>query len=602
MGQTLNTSSVTRVKLAAHIGLGLALPSALLILAVLGNASFDAYAASPPAPGLVISRSGDHVNVSLDSQAGSDVSIRRSDDVMVIKVPDSFDSKLVIDARLKKDNVVQETEISGGKIITINSQQIYLMTQENLKALEPTDAGSKPSIPVTSGQSAKPMGTSAAKPVNHGSRTAQPEPIKPETMSANMHAAVDTDHAGSAIESSMKPVGLVEKTKLMHSVNATSTVSSLKPLEKAALSSIPSIVPRGETSATKQAKKSSVSNQTKAADAATSDESVSKDIANEDADAPQTPSSDTQTGTDPEAQPLDLSGRQQASATRVASHALFRIVLSLLAVLGLLLGFVRVLLPKLMTRYPEFFERLRQRQTQPGQQHLENTKRAARMNRGLLFENPIDKPVKLQPKSPKPKLQLEAQPPQVAQTPEPINNAEVSPQPVETSSTALLRHVQDHQMTLLGSTPLGDGKEIHLVEVQGKQLVIATTPSTISFLTDLTDSLDEQDEETNQDQPPSVSSDSNPQPNVIAYLSDESPVISQQAEPAQLSKPYASAPSQVNQPTVAPPASVSSVQAQTQAKRRPNEAIYQKYLQPQPPYVDAEEVIVLADYDDVYGF
>lgn len=580
MGQTLHTPSVDRAWLAAHIGLGLALPSALLILAVLGNASL--YAASPP--GLVISRSGDHVNVSLDSQAGSDVSIRRSDDVMVIKVPASFDSKLVIDSRLKKDNVVQETEIPSGKIITINSQQIYLMTQENLKAPDVPAASGKPNPADSTG---KQVESGNAKGTSSPNRTSRQKPAAPDTATNSMHAAVDTGNTVSTPEASIKPVGLTEKTKL------EKPASSLKSPKAATPLPIPSIVPRTAETGSKADSKTSKETSEKAASKTTvSDTSDTAKTSKPD----KTPFQQPQAVMDPESQPLDLSGRQQAAATQVASHALFRIVLSLLAVLALLLGFVRVLLPKLMARYPAFFERLRQRHAQPAQPTPQDPPSKSSIHRGLMFNNDAKAQ---QPEAVETVPQPESRPVGAAQASVTVT----APQPAESSSTALMRQFSDNQMTLLGSTPLGEGKEIHLVEVQGKQLVIATTPSTISFLTDLTDLQTTEDDErpdpgevNHQESNASQTPPQGQQPNVIAYLSDESPVIS---EPSQVAKPHASIPNGIQPSAVSPPP---APRVQPPPRREPKEQVYKKYLQPQEPYVDAEEVIVLADYDDVYGF
>src|ERR1700742_2089819 len=61
-----------------------------------------------PAHDLVISKDGGNVNVNLNTNNSSDVSIRRSDDVMVIKVPKSYTGGLSIDPALKKNSVVQE--------------------------------------------------------------------------------------------------------------------------------------------------------------------------------------------------------------------------------------------------------------------------------------------------------------------------------------------------------------------------------------------------------------------------------------------------------------------------------------------------------------
>lgn len=119
-----------------------------------------------------------------------------------------------------------------------------------------------------------------------------------------------------------------------------------------------------------------------------------------------------------------------------------RIAWSLLGVLALLLGLVKFLLPRLMQCYPAFFERLKQ-------------DAALRQEANAKFK-PGQKPGARPVKAPKPH---EADPPMVL----------------------------SEAFSLAGSLPLGKDRALHLVTVQGRQLVIAVTPYAITLLKDLSE-------------------------------------------------------------------------------------------------------------------
>jgi hypothetical protein len=67
-----------------------------------------------------------------------------------------------------------------------------------------------------------------------------------------------------------------------------------------------------------------------------------------------------------ELQPLSVYERRHQAMERESGNALTRLVISLAGVLALFAGFARWLLPRLMERYPAFFEALRQRRHSPG--------------------------------------------------------------------------------------------------------------------------------------------------------------------------------------------------------------------------------------------
>lgn len=163
---------------------------------------------------------------------------------------------------------------------------------------------------------------------------------------------------------------------------------------------------------------------------------------------------------DPEALPLDLSG-EGSPLSDTATNAMIRITAGLMAVLGLLLVFAKVVLPRLMVRHPEFFENLR------------------RKNEQKLAQGPLDIPKTMaeklvERKEPR-KLNLfgKREKPAQKQPPAQVN----IPERME---------INGKQFNVLSSTPLGKDKDLHLVEIMGRQLVVATTPYTVSLIQDLT--------------------------------------------------------------------------------------------------------------------
>lgn len=163
---------------------------------------------------------------------------------------------------------------------------------------------------------------------------------------------------------------------------------------------------------------------------------------------------------DPEALPLELSG-EESPLSDTATNALIRITAGLMAVLGLLLVFAKVVLPRLMARHPEFFENLR------------------RKNQQKLEQGPLDIPKtmaeKLAERKEPRKLNLFGN-----------RKKSASKQPPAPASVPERIEINGKQFNVLSSTPLGKDKDLHLVEIMGRQLVVATTPYTVSLIQDLT--------------------------------------------------------------------------------------------------------------------
>lgn len=181
---------------------------------------------------------------------------------------------------------------------------------------------------------------------------------------------------------------------------------------------------------------------------------VSPEISNTNSDF-NTPEINAANSPDPEAQPLDLTeGGLPASGT--ATNMMIRVTLGLMVVLGMLLAFSKKVLPRLMARHPEFFEKLKQQQG---------------------TQAPLDIPQtmaeKLASKKAPRKLSLFGK-----------GNAQKKAE-IASQQPAQLE-LNGKQFNVLSSTAIGKDKDLHLVEIMGRQLVVATTPYTVSLIQDLT--------------------------------------------------------------------------------------------------------------------
>jgi hypothetical protein len=198
---------------------------------------------------------------------------------------------------------------------------------------------------------------------------------------------------------------------------------------------------------------------------------------------------------DPEAQPLDLSSVPMLSGT--ATEALVRVTLGLLAVLGLLLGFSRGVLPRLMARYPAFFENLRRKGAT-----TESSLPPASLSESA-NEFPADLYTELggtvQSLFPA-QAQLEGAPAASsfdftsfdatrdfkAKNAAPSRTWRLSlGKPKKQAVSPTLEEASPFKV--LFTSTLGENQALHLVEIGGRQLVLASTPYNISLIKDLGD-------------------------------------------------------------------------------------------------------------------
>lgn len=181
---------------------------------------------------------------------------------------------------------------------------------------------------------------------------------------------------------------------------------------------------------------------------------VSPEISNINSDF-NTPEINAPDSPDPEAQPLDLT-EGGLPATGTATNMMIRVTLGLMVVLGMLLAFSKKVLPRLMDRHPEFFEKLKQQQ---------------------VTQAPLDIP------------QTMAEKLAAKKTPRKLNlfgsrNTQKKAEIAQQQPTQL--ELNGKQFNVLSSTAIGKDKDLHLVEIMGRQLVVATTPYTVSLIQDLT--------------------------------------------------------------------------------------------------------------------
>jgi flagellar biogenesis protein FliO len=169
---------------------------------------------------------------------------------------------------------------------------------------------------------------------------------------------------------------------------------------------------------------------------------------------------------DPENLPLVMNADTSPIAN-AATHALIRVTLGLMVVLGLLLVFAKSVLPRLMARHPEFFERLKQKNQSAKEPQSQDSA-------------PLDIPQAILEKriAKKEPLKLNW----------PVSKKQQKLEKTQTlgSDTGQIQ-ISGKQFNVLSSTPLGKDKDLHLVEIMGRQLVVATTPYTVSLIQDLTE-------------------------------------------------------------------------------------------------------------------
>lgn len=549
--------------------------SAFCLAAILGVwFLLPLYTVAESETGLVINKEGGNVNVSLDSEASANVSIRRSEDTMVIRLPKSFNPKLVIDPALQKESVVQETESAEGRTITIHSQQIYLMTREHLEA---------PSAPVPKSRTSDKTATTKAtvKTKQSGSTTGTGH-------EDGLHEAVNT----LAIQEDVQPVSMNGQAAKMPAAEKSAVLTgnaSAQKSEQALKEAIEDL--KRQTSGSS----GSMEGEGKPADTSTEGQASDDAKGNPAKPSAQPPSESKANPGDPESQPLNMDENTRAQAVHTSTGSLLRIVLSLLGVLALFVGFVRVVLPRLMDRYPEFFENLKRQSEQKAQRNAFFTETG------------------------KEQWPLKSDQRRESRFFAPANSETVS----KKNYLERMNMNGDH-FNVLTSTSLGKGKELHLVEIRGRQFMVATTPYTVTLLKDLTD-----ESEPGSALEPSIASlpsipslmdeslragesrfagDVPQRSETVAYVSESHGSVPPKSNPY-ASVPASSRPGLTRQaPQAAHADEVYLKYLNPASPVRPSSPVGQGYTPPagssslQPPYVDAEEVVVLEDYDDTYGF
>ncbi|HEY9685444.1 MAG TPA: flagellar biosynthetic protein FliO [Coleofasciculaceae cyanobacterium] len=451
-------------------------PAGLLSLIVLAGTLtlFSQPVRAESGTGIVISRNGEKVNVTYDPSALPYFDIyRKGDAKTVIRASNHADGeafKLLVDPRLKKDSTVQETETPRGKVITINSEQVYMISQEDLGEVTLEKDKPAPSSGKKGVDPSKKAMQSAPKADGKSSVPTKsvPSEMPPSLNLTQKQVAVKTSadkQKGSAQESKLSNLSKLEnvykplpvKTDLQVLPATSAAIRQLKPTNPPrppepgkALKAIKSVSPRpeGEAPLSMSGKPKSLTSSSGAAEKS----------------KPEALSDSTFAGskTDPESLPLDLSGREHQAAMQTSTGMMLRVTISLVVVLLLLIGFMKRILPRMMERYPGFFENLK------------------RQNRfGDIPPDDDQESILGLPRMARPKARKTSPRPEV-----------FHPEPVQPSAKKHYLErigVGDERFNVITSTSLGKGKELHLVEIRGRQLVVATTPYTVSLIKDLSD-------------------------------------------------------------------------------------------------------------------
>jgi hypothetical protein len=608
------------------------LPSLIILAGTLALVCQPALAES--GTGIVISRNGDKVNVTYDPSALPYFDIyRKGDAKTVIRTSSHADGeafKLLVDPRLKKDSTVQEAETPRGKVITINSEQVYMISQENLGEVTLEKDKSAPAPGKKAVESSHKTVQTASKTDGNPSAPTKPVPsgMPPSLNLAQKQAAVKTStekQKGTAQESKLSNLSklakagqpLPVKSESLAVPTASVAVRQLKPTN-------PPMPERGK--ATKAAKSASPVSEGQAPLSMSGEpKPLGPSSGAVENSKPEllSGSDSSKSKTDPESQPLDLSGREHEAAMQTSTGMMLRVTISLVVVLLLLLGFMKRVLPMLMERYPGFFENLK------------------RQNR--FGDTPPDEDqdsILGLPRMTRPKARKTSPRPEVFH-PEPV-------QPSPKKHYLERIGVGDERFNVITSTSLGKGKELHLVEIRGRQLVVATTPYTVSLIKDLSDpepgagsggiepavsgllasNASDEAPPTGED----IETDDYYNPRLDKMRSSRSacqpeapsPVYTEPNRPAHRetsAKPYASMPSAPRvheEPAPAEPEAsdpldhiylkyldpeeaVSELQRVRHQKREVNRTI-ENFLEP-GPYIstyNSHEVVLLEDYDDNY--
>lgn len=647
---------------ACRAGLALTLLALSISLGTLSSGA-------DPGAGVVISKDGGNVNVEFDQNAVSDIKWHRtSDGGTVFVIPKNADTRIKIDPSLKKGNLVQESETATEKTIKVNSQQVYVMT-EDISAQDAARSAAKEASSATAKAAAARSGKSTP------AATAIPIP-KPVALVKSVPAATTATPA--------RPV--------IAAVPPSSPTSSKPATASAAPKAAPPIiwpsilsVPKSETSPAHNHPAAQTANAKPVAMPASQSQPVPATLHTE---APPKPAATEPAAITPvtsDVEPLvpvtktlptakaDTADDNDETAPLTAAQkkqnpmqsAWIILIARLLLSLGVVLTLVRFGLPWLIQRYPGFFDQLEQqtREQRDAKIMQSNTPRL----------RPDPKPVRPPVQTPKPD---EARPgffaalggSMLERNKAVKNTARNLPIPAGESKKSFLEKVQmdgDH-FNVLTSTHLGKGKELHLVEIRGRQLVVATTPYTVSLIKDLTEPMNGNAASNGQSQEPvseeqirgllgsaqmdetglsggeaspedirewEEETDSYYNPGrTHAYLEDDPPFDPRALKTERQISLHAPRIERTPQPETSRKP-FASKEAVAPAEANPLDAIYKKYLdqsgeyerlraetqmdtiqqelnrdrrhprnhKPLPDTVDAEEVVVLEDYDDFYG-
>lgn len=610
--------------------------------------------------GILITREGSNINITFDPAILSTISSHQQEGRTTIRIPANASaqaSTFLIDPELRKSGAVKETTTAQGKVITVHSSHVYLVSQE-LRGLhnpfpksETTPAKQSTSTPVKQAaphptllksEPAKALSEVAALLLPQGS----PSKISKPTPSAKA-SNPPTQGVSKKAQSPGKPSEALLSVGRSHKAKSALQEQSL---------ALP------DTSRTEQLELDARQPKTNKALS-----TLSLPKPNDNTQETLSAANGT-SASDPEQEPLELYQTQHEAAVQNANGALVRMIVGLLTVLALFAGFAKLMLPKLMERYPTFFENLKR------QQHPD----APRVPQSSTQERPpVRRPQPKAMRGPEPEEDnathwpTSAVTPTPLETPMPSNHSHSHPQ--EPGKRKFLERLSlgGKQFQVMSTTDLGKGKELHLVEIMGHQLVIATTPYTVTLVKDLTAS-----ENTTTDSSATQDSISSALSGLLSLNNNgvgnhngmggqaNNPVISNETstqegtdddflevwDVPESKNPYASKPApkplpiQPNQPAQRPttpsthasldlPQRPAQPQPQTAEQHATSLPVHLKYLQPQEmneqqralknqamaqrkhersttssqhdafesDIIDATEVVILEDYDDFYG-
>lgn len=421
----------------------------------------------------------DNITVTMDPSMISNVQIKRSNGRMMIELLDEAnESGYKIEPILEQASLVKVGSGNRGKVITIDSDEVYLSIQEMQAGAKPVEAPARKKISLSPPPEKKPDTRAAMQKV-----ASKPAPVASKQTTKKASVPVPTATQAAATNSEVAP-----RTQKRMVQAAEPAMTKPKREETSEIDAVST--------------------------AAVDEDNVDSNLDEEDLlNAPAGSETDEEllllgaeesamSMDDFETIPLDDIYSEQQQSGFDWGNLIIKMGLSLLAVLALIVVSLKLLLPKMMDRYPAFFNRLKGGSQEEDIQGLGDIYMAPpgppdkdlRPNTGIYDEDGNDHPVSkkgglFSGMASKLPMRNKANAERSKGLSKPSEGRPLMPIKGDSNQRAYLEKLsRDYpQFHLLNSSQLEKEKELHVVEIQGHKLVLGSTPYSINLIKELDD-------------------------------------------------------------------------------------------------------------------